>query len=106
LNLSGAKRAKRLGTFGLFTLAAKGAINRHHPTCLTTSLTYGPVDRSGNVLVTILYDHRVADGNCIAPALADLEAILQGPITHELKELCERGKACAGGHPLRAAALD
>jgi hypothetical protein len=87
LNLSGAKRANRLGTFGLSTLAGSGAVNRYHPTCLTSSLTYGPVDRTGKMLVTILYDHRVADGSCIARALAELEAVLQGPITRELRGL-------------------
>jgi hypothetical protein len=99
LSLSGAKRAKRFGTFGLSTLAGHGAVNRYHPTCLTTSLTYGPVDRSGQVLVTILYDHRIADGSCIARALAELEAILQGPITRELRDLCESGTACPGCCP-------
>jgi hypothetical protein len=86
LNVSGASRARRLGTFGLSTLAGNGAVNRYHPTCLTTSLTYGPLDRAGRALVTILYDHRVMDGSCVARALADLEAILQGAITRELKE--------------------
>jgi hypothetical protein len=84
LNVSGRLRARQLGTFGLSTLAGQGAVNRYHPTCLTTSLTYGPLDASGNSLVTILYDHRVADGACIARALRDLEALVKGPITREL----------------------
>jgi hypothetical protein len=86
LNVSGASRARRLGTFGLSTLAGNGAVNRYHPTCLTTSLTYGPIDRAGRALVTILYDHRVMDGSCVARALADLEAILQGAVSREVKE--------------------
>jgi hypothetical protein len=96
LNASGATRAKRFGTFGLSTLGGKGAVNRYHPTCLTTSLTYGPVDRSGQVLVTLLYDHRVADGSCIARALVDLEAIMQGPIMHELQGVYDSQKAYLG----------
>ena len=87
LNVSGRLRARQLGTFGLSTLAGQGAVNRYHPTCLTTSLTYGPFDASGHSLVTILYDHRVADGACIARALRDLEALLKGPITRELQEM-------------------
>jgi hypothetical protein len=87
LNLSGDLRARQIGTFGLSTLAGQGAVNRYHPTCITTSLTYGPMDAAGQSLVTILYDHRVVDGACIARALGDLEAILAGPITRELKEL-------------------
>ena len=86
LNVSGASRARRLGTFGLSTLAGNGAVNRYHPTCLTTSLTYGPLDLAGTALVTILYDHRVMDGSCVARALADLESILQKAISRELKE--------------------
>jgi hypothetical protein len=86
LNVSGASRARRLGTFGLSTLAGNGAVNRYHPTCLTTSLTYGPIDRAGRALVTILYDHRVMDGSCVARALADLETILQGAVARELKD--------------------
>jgi hypothetical protein len=95
LNLSGDVRARRLGTFGLSTLAGNGAVNRCHPTCLSTSLTYGPIDPSGQMLVTLLYDHRIADGNCVAGALADLEAILRGPITGELKSLYDCKRACA-----------
>jgi hypothetical protein len=95
LNVSGVSRARRVGTFGLSTLASTGAVNRYHPTCLTTSLTYGPLDSSGQALVTILYDHRVVDGNCIAHALCDLEAILRGPIAHELASTCDPNRAVA-----------
>jgi hypothetical protein len=95
LNVSGARRARRLGTFGLSTLAGNGAVNRYHPTCLTTSLTYGPMDRIGQTQVTILFDHRVADGSCIARALADLESILRGAIARELKGLFDSKKTCA-----------
>jgi hypothetical protein len=87
LNLSGHLRARRLGTFGLTTLAGQGAVNHYHPTCLTTGLTYGPIDSTGHSLVTIMFDHRVTDGACIARALLDLEALLRGPITLELEEM-------------------
>jgi len=95
LNGSGAKRAIQVGTFGLSTLASSGAINRYHPTCLSTSLTYGPLDQSGQALVTLLYDHRLMDGNCIARALVDLESILRGSITRELKIVGESRRAVA-----------
>jgi hypothetical protein len=87
LNVSGDLRARQMGTFGLSTLAGLGAVNRYHPTCLTTSLTYGPLDGAVRSLVTILYDHRVADGACIARALSDLEALLNGPITLEMENM-------------------
>jgi hypothetical protein len=87
LNVWGGLRARQMGTFGLSTLAGQGAINRYHPTCLTSSLTYGPMDATGHSLVTILYDHRVVDGACIARALSDLETLLMGPITREIEDM-------------------
>jgi hypothetical protein len=86
-NFGGAKRAKRLGTFTMSTLAGQGVLNRMHQTFLTTSLTYGPVDEQGRALVTLLCDHRVVDGIVAARALTDLEAALCGPIAAELKAL-------------------
>jgi hypothetical protein len=80
----GAQRAKRLGTFGLSTLAGQKAINRFHPTITTSSLTYGPLDASGGTLVTIIYDHRVVDGAYMARCLEELEAELRGTICQEL----------------------
>jgi hypothetical protein len=87
LNLSAERRARRLGTFGLSTVAGLGAVNRIHPTCTATSLTYGPISDAGRVLVTVVYDHRLIDGAPLARALAELEAILQGPIAEELGAL-------------------
>jgi hypothetical protein len=87
LNVSGDLRARKLGTFGLTTLAGQGAVNHYHPTCLTTSLTYGPMDGAGRSVVTVLFDHRVTDGTCIAHVLSDLEALLNGPITRELEDM-------------------
>ena len=84
LYTSGAKRAKRLGTFSLSSVAGQGAINRFHPTFLTTSLSYGPLDERGRMLVTLICDHRVLDGAPAARALAMLEAALNGAIADEL----------------------
>ena len=86
-NLGGRKRAKRLGTFSMSTLAGQGVLNRGHQTFLTSSLTYGPLDECGRAVVTILCDHRVVDGIVAAHALADLEAALRGPIAEELRLL-------------------
>jgi hypothetical protein len=87
MNVFPRKRAKHMGTFSLSTLASSGAINRYHPSPLTTSLTYGPMDAHGQAPVTLLFDHRVMDGHLVARALTDLEAVLHGPITHELEQL-------------------
>lgn len=87
LNFAGKKRAKRLGTFGLSTLASKGVEIQEPPAHLTSCLTYGPFDEQGRSRVTIAYDHRLMDGTAIADALNDLEETLQGVIADELREL-------------------
>jgi pyruvate/2-oxoglutarate dehydrogenase complex dihydrolipoamide acyltransferase (E2) component len=45
------------------------------------------------VLVTIVYDHRLIDGAPLARALAELEAVLQGPIAEELAGLKKQAEA-------------
>ncbi|MCI0359798.1 MAG: hypothetical protein L0211_15080 [Planctomycetaceae bacterium] len=85
LNFAGTMRAKRLGTFSLSTLSGQGALNRAHPTFLTSSLTYGPIDESGRCLVTLLCDHRVLDGASAARALGDLQDVMCGQIAAELR---------------------
>ncbi len=90
LNVSLRKRARRVGTFSMSTLAGQQAWNRSHPSLLTTSLTYGPLDQRGRSLVTLLCDHRVLDGVAAANAIGQLEAALQGPIARELVDLAGR----------------
>jgi hypothetical protein len=85
LEVSGFKRAKRFGTFGLSSYGALGAESLHPISPLTTTLTYGPIDpATGRVCVKIIYDHRVLDGAYVARRLRDLEATLHGPIRDEL----------------------
>ena len=91
LYLSGAKRAKRFGTFMASSLGAYG-VEQHHPlTPLTTYLTFGPVSPSGNVTVKIIYDHRVMDGGHVARILRDVETILNTIILEELYLLPQGG---------------
>jgi hypothetical protein len=87
LNVAGSKRASRAGTFSLSTLAGQGALNRGHPTFLTTSLTYGPLDKQGRMLVTLLSDHRVLDGVAAAGALNRLHEIIRTDMAAELQSL-------------------
>jgi hypothetical protein len=84
MHLWGRKKAKKLGTFGLSTLASQGALNRSHPLVLTSSLTYGPIDDRGQILVTVLCDHRVIDGYLASQALAQLLQVIEGPLADEL----------------------
>ncbi len=84
LDFSGVKRAKRLGTFSMSSVAGQGAVNRFHPTILTSSLSYGPLDSAGRALVTLICDHRVLDGKLAATALQELETVLQTTVADEL----------------------
>ncbi len=86
LNISGFKRCKRFGTFGLSSYGALGAEQIHPISPLTTTLTYGPIDpATGHVVVKLIYDHRVLDGAYLARRLRDLEDVLNGPILEELR---------------------
>jgi pyruvate/2-oxoglutarate dehydrogenase complex dihydrolipoamide acyltransferase (E2) component len=100
MNSFSRKRAARIGTFSLSTLAGMGATNRFHPTICTTSLSYAPLDADGNCLVTLIADHRVLDGAVVARALARLEEVLCHEMLAELRGLAAAspaacGKACA-----------
>jgi hypothetical protein len=87
LHLSGAGRARRLGTFGLSTYSALGAQSLHPLSPLCTTLNYGRVDEKGRVHVRIVYDHRVMDGSTIARALAALEEVFNGEVLREMAGL-------------------
>jgi hypothetical protein len=85
LHVSGWKRAKRFGTFGLSSYGALGAESLHPISPLTTTLTYGPISAEGHVTVKLIYDHRVLDGAYIARRLQDIESALIGSILEELR---------------------
>jgi hypothetical protein len=87
LNISGYKRCKRFGTFGLSSYGSLGAEQVHPISPLSTTLTYGPIDPvTGHVVVKLIYDHRVLDGAYIARRLLDIDEALKGPILAELHE--------------------
>lgn len=85
LNISGFKRAKRFGTFGLTSYGALGAESLHPISPLTTTLTFGPISPQGDVVVKLIYDHRVLDGAYIARRLRDIETTLRGAVLDELR---------------------
>lgn len=87
MNSRSAKRASRIGTFSLSTLAGLGATNRFHPTLCTTSLSYAPLESDGRCMVTIIADHRVLDGAAVARALQWLDQALQTDLVAELTAL-------------------
>lgn len=84
LNVSGQKRAKRFGTFGLTSYGSLGAESLHPMSPLTTTLTFGPISDRGDVCVKMVYDHRVLDGAYVARRLADLDSALRGAVLDEL----------------------
>jgi hypothetical protein len=84
LNVSGYKRARNWGTFGVSVYSGLGAESLHPLSPLTTALNYGVIADDGTVDVRIIYDHRVMDGALVARALADLEEMLNGPIAEAL----------------------
>ena len=85
LNISGFKRAKRFGTFGLTSYGSLGAESLHPISPLTTTLTFGPISPEGNVVIKLIYDHRVLDGAYIARRLGDIEKVLNTTILEELQ---------------------
>jgi len=93
MNSSSPKRATRIGTFSMSSLAGSGVGNHFHPTICTTSLCQGPLDDAGRCRVTIIADHRVLDGITVAKALQRLEEVLVRDIAAELKSLREDAAA-------------
>lgn len=90
------KRPTRIGTYSLSTLAGFSATNRFHPTICTSSLSYGPLEPDGRCVATVIADHRLLDGACVARALARLEEVLEGDILRELTSLAATpGEAAA-----------
>jgi hypothetical protein len=84
---SGAKRAKRFGTFMVSSYGSLGAEQLHPLSPLTTLLTFGPINPAGDVIVKVIYDHRVMDGRRVAQALQELDRTLQTTILQELRGL-------------------
>lgn len=91
LNVSGQRRARNFGTFGVSVYSGLGVESLHPLSPLTTVLNYGPIDTSGRLDVRIIYDHRVLDGATVGRALIRLEEVLRGPIAEEMRE---QAQAC------------
>lgn len=90
LNLAGQKRAKRIGTYSLTTVAGQGALIPQPPSLLTSTISYGPIDEHGRATVALTYDHRLMDGHHVADILSELETALHTTITEELAALASR----------------
>jgi hypothetical protein len=86
LNTNGAKRAKRIGTFGLSVYSGLGSESLHPLSPLTTTLNYGVIE-NGWVTVRVIYDHRVMDGGTVARAQSRLEEVMNDDVVKELRSL-------------------
>ena len=86
---NGRRRAKKIGTFSVSTLAGESALNRGHPIVATSSLSYSRCDADGACHVTLIADHRVLDGVLAAQALQLLEETLNGQVFIELQALAK-----------------
>jgi hypothetical protein len=80
------QRKHFLGTFGLSSTSALGAEIVTLKSPLTTTLTYGIFDRDGNIVVRMMFDHRVLDGATAARILVRLEQVLQNQLVNELRK--------------------
>ena len=91
LNIATARRAKRIGTFFLSTLAGRGAEIQLPPSVHTGCLTYGPLDEAGKCRVTLAYDHRIMDGALVAEILQSLERTINEQVAAEIAEITATG---------------
>jgi hypothetical protein len=96
LYLSRRARAERIGTFFLSSLSGQGVEIQIPPSVHTGCLTYGPLDDTGLMRVTLAYDHRVMDGARVATCLNRLEQILTEDLCRELMRIAETHSASRG----------
>lgn len=83
----GAKRARRVGTFGVTTISGRGATIDQPPGIMTSTLSYGPIGEDGKARVLLTYDHRLVDGWYVADVLREVEEVLNTVIAEELRGL-------------------
>jgi hypothetical protein len=84
---SGARRARSLGTFGVSVVAGLGAAGLGLLTPLSTAVNYGVMTADGSMDVRLTYDHRVMDGGTAARAVGELEAVLKGEVSAEMRDM-------------------
>ena len=81
-HVRGYRKAQWMGTFGVSVYSSLGAESLHQLTPLTTALNYGVIQKNGDVMVRVTYDHRVMDGATMARALNRLDEVLHGDIAN------------------------
>lgn len=87
LNVSGRKRSRYFGTFGVSSVSNWGVDSLRPIAPCTTVLHYGTLQPNGDVAIRVTFDHRVMDGGEIAAAMVDLERVLRKDMLFELLSL-------------------
>lgn len=93
LNVSGSKRTRYVGTFGMVTVGNWGADSLRPIAPCTTLLHYGAIDAQCNLTMRLTFDHRVLDGVETSRALNELERVLKTEILDELHGMASGGDA-------------
>ena len=86
LHLSGRRRARLFGTFGMSSLGGLGA-EATQGTLQTTTLHPGIVGPGGQAAMRVAFDPRVVDAPAVARALDGMERILVHDLVAELRYL-------------------
>ncbi|MSU79517.1 MAG: hypothetical protein EXS16_15675 [Gemmataceae bacterium] len=83
LDISGARRVRDFGTFGMSNYGMLGAEAMHPIGPQTTVMTLSPIRPNGDLNVKLVYDHRVLDGSFVARCLTNLDEVLHDVILAE-----------------------
>ncbi len=90
LQWSGRLRSRYMGTYGVNPFPTPGQVMQS-TTPITFTLYYGLVDQGGDVLIQVLFDHRVLDGVEAYRLVREVQATLNGEIVRELNEWAASG---------------
>ncbi len=86
-DISGKRRVKYMGTFGMSNYGMLGAESLHPIGPQTSVLTLGPLSEEGKLTAKLIYDHRVLDGGFIARALNQLEEVIHTTVLEEMLQM-------------------
>jgi len=101
ISISGHKRSRVLGTFGISVTSALGASTQQSADAYFDGIELRLLSADGSLEVRLTYDHRVMDGGTAARTLAELEEVLKGTILDELRGLAAKGGLRSGSKTCR-----
>ena len=93
LNVSGYKRSRWFGTFGVSSVARFGVDSLRPLSPWPSLLHYGVIDPRGTMTARLTFDHRIFDGTVASMALMEFEKALHDEILAELISLRSRAAA-------------